>query len=243
MSTLTSTPKPKQAVNMYENDPSGRQLPETVEAFLQRVPPQTTQLMDHGPWIYIANPYASHHTEDRAGFASRGRELLEDYESMAKGIEASMAGKAKGTTTRKLTPLRKQLELDIFALAKDKGCVSGKWMLFPSPSQVNYCWSLVAHGTATGELGHAAKVATDDGSGSARLICIYTENFADMEDVKRLLERLLGMGLVNRNGAMGEGWAIYYKADAYTYLDIMSKNVWGLKPSLYNSMEVLAEGK
>ena len=154
-----------------------------------------------------------------------------------------MSGKAKGVITKKLTSMRKQLELDIFALAKEKGCVSGKWMLFPSPEQVNRCWSLVAHGTANGELGFAAKVATDSGSEAARLICIYTEDFGDKADVKRVLERLLGMGLVNRNGAITEGWAIYYKADAYTYLDIMSKNVWGLKPSLYSSRDVLAGGR
>ncbi len=58
-----------------------------------------------------------------------------------------------------------------------------------------------------------------------------------------MLERLLALELVNRNGAMGEGYAIYYKADAYTYLDIMSKNEWGLKPSLCSSREMLGEGK
>jgi hypothetical protein len=199
--------------------------------------------MDCGPWIFIANPSSIPHREDRAGFMARGQQLLEDYEAVAKGIEASMPGKAKGTITRNLTPLRKQLELDILAAAKEKDCVSGKWMLFPSPSQVNHCWSLVAKGTAAGELGHAAKVATDDGSASARLICIYTDSFNDKEDVKRVLERLLALELVNRNGAMGEGYAIYYKADAYTYLDIMSKNEWGLKPSLYSSREMLGEGK
>lgn len=116
-------------------------------------------------------------------------------------------------------------------------------MLFPSPSRVNHYWSLIAAGTANGELGHAAKVATDDGSGGARLICVYTEDSGDRGDVRRVLERLVEMGLVGRNGAMGEGWAVYYKADAFTYLDVMSGNVWGLKPSLYSSREVLGEGK
>ncbi|KAK4690240.1 hypothetical protein P7C71_g6500, partial [Lecanoromycetidae sp. Uapishka_2] len=243
MSSSISAPKPKAEVNMYEGQISGRQLSETVEAFLHRLPPQTTSIMDNGPWIYISNPYSTHVRQDWPAFMDRGHELLEDYEAVVQGIEASMAGKAKATITRQLTPLRKQLELDIFTAAKEKGCVSGKWMLFPSPSQVNHCWELVAKGTAAGELGHAAKVATDDGSANARLICIYTEDFGDKGDVKRVLERLLAMGLVNRNGAMGEGRAIYYKADAYTYLDIMSKNEWGLKPSLYSSREVLAQGE
>ena len=142
-----------------------------------------------------------------------------------------------------VTPLRKQLELDILALARETGCTSGKWMLFPSPPDVNTTWSRVAHGTVAGELGYAAKVATDDGSQNARLICIYTPDFGDKEDVKRVLERILAMGLCNRNGAIGEGKAIYYKADAYTYLELMRGNEFGLKTSLFSSRELLGKGK
>lgn len=118
-------------------------------------------------------------------------------------------------------------------------------MLFPIAEDVNRIWSLVAAATADGELGHAAKVATDDGSGNqgSRLICIYTEDFSDKEDVKRVLKRLVGMGLVNGKGPMGEERGIYYKADAFTHLGIDSKNEWGLKASLFSSKDVLAEGK
>ena len=118
-------------------------------------------------------------------------------------------------------------------------------MLFPMADDVNRFWSLVATATAAGELGHAAKVAADDGSGnaSARLICVYTEDFSDKEDVKRVLGRLVDMGLVTRKGPMGEDRGIYYKADAFTNLGIDSKNEWGLKASLFSSKDVLAEGK
>lgn len=154
-----------------------------------------------------------------------------------------MAGKAKGTITRNVTSLRKKLETDLFAAAQEKGCRTGKWMLFPGPDYVNSSWSLVATATANNELGIAAKVATDEGNPNKdRLICVYTENFEDKKDVKRVLGRLHAMGLCNRNGALGEGQAIYYKADAYTHLDIMGGNEWGLKPSLYSSRDLLAHG-
>ena len=116
-------------------------------------------------------------------------------------------------------------------------------MLFPTPSDVTIHWSLVAKATVAGELGHAAKVATNDGTQNARLICIYTPDFSDKKDVKRVLERLVAMGLCNRNGARAEGHAIYYKADAYTYLELNSANEFGLKTSMFSSREVLGKGE
>lgn len=243
----TSAPASKKPYNMYEGDSAGRQLSETVPSFLSHLPPLTTQTDNHGPWIYIADPHSKCRPTDadRAGFMEKGQEILEEFGAARAGTEASMAGKAKSTIGRKLTPLRKQAEADLYAAAKDTGCTSGKWMLFPMADDVNRYWSLVATATAAGKLGHAAKVATDDGSGSVspRLICIYTEDFSDKEDVKRVLEGLVGMGLVKRRGPMGEERGIYYKADAFTYLGIDSKNEWGLKASLFSSKDVLAEEK
>lgn len=238
---------PKKLYNMYEGDSAGRQLSETVASFLSRLPPRATHADNCGHWIYIANPRSKSRPtdEDRAGFMERGRGILEDFEATRSGIEASMAGKAKSAIGRKLTPLRKQAEADLYAAAREKACPSGKWMLFPTAADVDRVWSLVATATAARELGHAAKVATDDGSGNVtpRLICIYTEDFSDGADVRRVLERLVRMGLVKGKGPVGEERAIYYKADAFTYLGIESKNDWGFKASLFSSKDVLAEKK
>ena len=235
---------PKKPYNMYEGDPAGRQLSETVASFLSRLPPLSTHVDILGPWIYIANPHSKSRPTDEnlGGLKERGQEILEAFEATRAGIEASMAGKAKSAIGRKITPRRKKAEADIYAAAKQTGCTSGKWMLFPMADDVNGIWSLIATATADGELGHAAKVATDDGSGntSPRLICVYTEDFSDEGDVKRVLERLVAMGLVNRKGPMGEERGIYYKADAFTHLGILSKNEWGMKASLFFSRDVLA---
>ncbi len=81
-------------------------------------------------------------------------------------------------------------------------------MLFPLPDRVNGIWKLVAESTASGELGKAAKVGTDDGRGesAARLVCVYTEDFSDGEDVKRVLRKMKSIGLLDAAGR-----DIYYK--------------------------------
>ena len=231
--------------NIYEGDTSARQLSETIAEFLARCPPLTTHISTHGPWIYLSNPHSTvrHTTEDRAGFITKGHRILEDFRTLKAGTETSMAKKSKAVTTRTLTPHRDKLEFDLLSAAKETDCTSGKWMLFPKPSHVNSSWSLVATATAKGELGHAAKVATDEGDpNKARLICVYTENFGDKGDVKRVLEKLLDLGLAKRNGALAEGIVIYYKSDAYTYLDIMGGNEYGLKASMFSSRDILSGG-
>lgn len=237
-------PPPAAPYNMYESYPSGRRLSETVSEFLNRLPPRSTLSSEVSPWIYIANPHCLDNptSEDLAGFRQVGHRLLEEYTEKKEELESSLVGKPKGTVTKKLTPYRKKLEADIFTAAKEKGIKSGKWMLFPPPDRVNEMWALVANAVAKEELGHAAKVAANDGSGddNARLICVYTENFADKDDVKRVLETLVGLGLVSNSG---DKRAIYYKADCFTHLDIMGGNQWGLKPSLYSSADILGAGK
>ena len=171
--------------------------------------------------------------------------MLQEFTQKKDDIEKSMAGKAKGTITRKLTPLRKILEENLLAKAKEMNFTNGKWMLFPYPEDVNGQWAIVAEATVNRELGTAAKVAPDSGDGdrTPRLICVYTKDFSDMEDVKRVLERLVELGLVKRKGAAGEERGIYYKCDAFTELGITLGNEWGLKPSLYASKDLLGPGK
>lgn len=71
-------------------------------------------------------------------------------------------------------------------------------MLFPGPFSADAIWAKIARATYTGELGIAAKIATKDDSGRSQVICVYTQNFADLDDVKRgeycCLSRGLGYG-------------------------------------------------
>lgn len=112
-------------------------------------------------------------------------------------------------------------------------------MLFPKLEEVTQVWKKVFTGVIDGRLGPTAKVATDEGNPGDRLICIYTEDFRDENDVLRILQEIEAMGL------LPSGRSIYYKLDAYTYLDIKGKNAadYGLQASLYSSYKMLAAGR
>ena len=231
---VETKPPVDEPYNPWEGDEMAKQLGETLDAFLSRLPPSTTAVAA-GPWISIANPFSTQRPLqiDIAGFKTSGNELLEEFLNRKAKVEAKNLGKPPGSVTRALKADCEWLEKSIVDLAKSKGMTNGKWMLFPYANNVNETWRKVATGTLEGTLGCAAKVATDDGSGGQRLICIYTEDFTDGKDVRRVLDRMQELGLIRAEQG------IYYKCDAYTYLNIMSGNEYRLKASMYSSKEMM----
>ena len=170
--------------------------------------------------------------------------LLEDFKILENKTRESMPGKAAGTITRKLTPKRKELEQNIRKIAKETGCLSGKWMLFPPTDDIDRVWRAVCKGVDSGTLGPTAKVATNGGEvrnereAHIRLICVYTKDLSDERDVRRVLDALLEIKLVKLpEDDMGHG--IYYKCDAYTYLNLGSNNDYKIRASIYSSKEML----
>lgn len=222
---------------------SQRGKTEPIARFLSRLPPSTTETTDVGPWIWMYNPhvpYKQSEDGDVPTLLRKGGELLQEYENESATLrEAHDKSGAKTTTalTRKLNPMRKELEKNILDLARETGVTHGKWMLFPSHDRVDEVWGTVVRAMEKGELGDAAKAATDGGCGKSRLICVYTEDFGDVEDVKRVVSKLVDFGLVGKGPR-----SVYYKSDAFNHLGINSKNEYGLKASMYSSRELL-EGK
>ena len=146
--------------------------------------------------------------------------------------------------------LRKGLKEGIMKEARDRGCLTGKWMLFPNVQNVDAIWARVAQGTVEGNLGIAAKVAVDSSEirgeeergGKGRLVCVYTYDAEDKEDVRRVLRGLEGLkvspqGEGGKGAEEGKGKGIYYKCDAFTHLGIAGGNQWGLRASLYGSLD------
>jgi hypothetical protein len=224
--------------NPYEGDKMAKQLSESLEEFLGRLEPSTTTI-DSGPWIWIANPHTSNRNlyRNQPRFMDEGSGLLDVYMSRKAKLEEQNPESAPATINRMLKPEREWLEESLFDLAKKCSVTNGKWMLFPMPHQVDEIWAIVAKGTLDGRLGSAAKVATDASDGKPeRLICIYTEDFSDVKDVKRVLKEMRRLGLVSSE--KGAKW-IYYKIDAYTYLGITSDNDYKLKASKYSSRDLL----
>ena len=127
-----------------------------------------------------------------------------------------------------------------------------QWLIFCQANEVNDVWSVAARATINNELGHAAKVSPDDGDARrARVICIYTNDFTDLDDIARVVRKLKDLGLVDTRGK-----PIWYKCgqsisnahpslpltsetDAYTYLGLGSGNPYEIRPTMYSSAEML----
>ena len=243
-SAMTASPSPaasKEPFNPYEDNDMAYQLFESLDDFFKRLRPSSTTI-ESGRWIWMANPYARrrHIYDDIGGFKQEGTRLLEEFMEKKQTVVDMNTGKPPGTVTRKLKPARDHLETEIVRVARAKNVTCGKWMLFPMPAEVNSVWRVVAKATLDGKLGCGAKVATDDGNSarSERLICVYTDDFSDQTDIERVVLEMKNLGLPV-NGKDGRG--IYYKCDAYTYLDIVSGNEYKLRASMYNSKELLGE--
>lgn len=83
-------------------------------------------------------------------------------------------------------------------------------MLFIPSANVDHIWRIIARATISSDRGISARVASHDKDQDpedrrAGLICIYTKDFSDVEDVVRVLAELKKLGLVERS------YKIYYK--------------------------------
>jgi len=220
-----ATVPPRKPYNPHEGDASAYQLSEKIDEFLHRLPPSCTLRSIYGDWIWICNPQAPKPPcRDLAHLKKVGEQILGDFERKRDEIEVDMAAKAQSTRTRAVNPLRADVVERLLALAKESHETSGKWMLFPSASDVDRIWGIVARGVLEGKLGVGAKVATCDdvgveggggrfgnGGDRSRLICVYTADFTNKKDVKRVLKSLKRMGLVGRKGAYGQEVGVWYK--------------------------------
>jgi len=237
----TTTRSSPELHNPLEGEPDAWQLNESFDAFLDRLRPSAPAAQYVGPWIWVANPRPAAHrtaTADLVTMHSNGMRLLEDYDTLRLQIEKEMLGKAKGAITRKLTPKRNALPDAIAKIAIEANCTSGKWMLFPQMSEVDATWRAVVQATVGGRLGPMAKVATAGDDPTSRLICVYTKDFNNQRDVRRVLIELMNMGLARGDRAAR---GIWYKSDVYTHLGILSGNEYGIKASIYGSTKMLQE--
>ncbi|KAI7112785.1 hypothetical protein KC352_g35264, partial [Hortaea werneckii] len=216
---------------------------ENILNFLRRLPVEDPRTNRVGPWLWVRDPGRARKERevqkknDLTSFMGRANALLEAFEEKEAKIKSTMQDKAQATITKKLKPHREQLEDDLVNLAVETGTTYGKWMLFPSPDNLPRTWRLVAEATAAGKLGPTTKVATHDPSSTKpeRVICVYTFDFSDIKDVRRVLHELAELGLCGPRDQRG----IFYKADAWTYMDFKSDNPYRIKASFYSSRAML----
>lgn len=114
-------------------------------------------------------------------------------------------------------------EKAIDQLADQSGLVVGKWLIYASPENINDVWKTIASSTLRNELGIGTKVSTAPKEGE-HVICVYTRNYLDVDDVKGVRKRLAQLGFAKR---------LFYKPNIYTYLKIYSKTFPGIRASRY----------
>lgn len=89
---------------------------------------------------------------------------------------------------------------------------SGKWLVFGDAARVDEVWDEIREATERGALGGFSKVATSrpNPTGpdpSRRVICVYTYDSDDVQDVMRVRDSLRNLGVTEKTG---------YKTDAKT---------------------------
>lgn len=128
-----------------------------------------------------------------------------------------------------MTPLECTNTTWLYAFGPDDNLFTnygGKWMLFISPEFINEVWSKIRIETEKGNLGCSSKVKTALGQDSqdSRVICIYTYDCRDMDDIIRVLKRLRELDFLSR---------LNYKEDNATHAGIYENTK--IPASLYTS--------
>ncbi|KAI1082636.1 DUF1917-domain-containing protein [Whalleya microplaca] len=257
-STAAPSSSPSHLHNPYAGVAHARQLTESVDAFLARVPPATTDATPADPWIWIGNPYigrkakgAADNQRVRGGEDEAPEAEGADLDTVVEGgmgrlhlassyIDACVnSGQNPNFVRRECRKAGADAAKDILVLAQTHHVSCGKWMLFCNVLDVNEVWEVIAKATANNELGIAAKVAPRSHveNRTERLICVYTADFGDIKDVKRVAQRLKQLGLVKARGK-----PLYYKPDVYTYLGLSSGNPWEIRASIYDTTSMLGKG-
>lgn len=80
---------------------------------------------------------------------------------------------------------------------------TGKWTVFSNPEVHDANWEKIRGATISGELGYSAKAATAkcnplQGASRSLLICVYTNDYENFEDLKRVLIALRHLGFMER---------------------------------------------
>src|SRR5262249_2246457 len=87
----------------------------------------------------------------------------------------------------------------------------GKWLIWLSPANVDRYWKHIRAAVELGKLGNWAKVSTAGSIREAKpnhVVCIYTYDYEDREDVMRIREVLRKIGIKQK---------IRYKANEDTH--------------------------
>ena len=80
---------------------------------------------------------------------------------------------------------------------------SGKWLVFVPTISIDTAWAKIKKATEEGRLGSASKVSTarpnpNANDPSQHVVCVYTYDWTDESDVRRIREELRKLGFTNK---------------------------------------------
>ncbi|KKT82709.1 MAG: hypothetical protein A3B99_01835 [Candidatus Yanofskybacteria bacterium RIFCSPHIGHO2_02_FULL_44_12b] len=89
----------------------------------------------------------------------------------------------------------------------------GKWLIFVNKERLDTVWRKIKYATEKGKLGYESKTATAKsnplaGKSRQKVICVYTYDWTDEADIKRIRDELKKLGIA---------WKIPYKTDQDTF--------------------------
>lgn len=101
---------------------------------------------------------------------------------------------------------------------------SGKWLIFEYIDKVDDLWETIKKATEEGLLGPSSKSSTAKINPNAKdnetlVICVFTEDFNDKEDVKRIEQNLRNLGIQNTFIYKLDKDVGKYSKDGFTNLD------------------------
>jgi hypothetical protein len=212
-----------------------------IEPFYNRWPPSRTSSRTCA-WISVnggLSPYVtSLNLEERTErFKRNVKGLCEEFQAIIAGVSGEV---------QEVTPAM------FDALAVKYGVLSGKWMIYSTPENIDQLWRKVVRVVAFDRRYGQLKVSTrkvfeNDGAeipnqpshppndggepvpGEGHVICVYVDDYTNKQDVDELRRALrLGAGVI---------WKIGFKPDVYTLLGIYKGNEWGIRPSRYHDAD------
>lgn len=112
----------------------GRQLAETVDEFLQRLPPATTNGSEELQWIWISNPYLSLPPTDEGGenvsklstMCSQVANTLNELDNIMSHMQEKPPRQPAAMASRDISIARDKAVMDILNLAVQTKVTSGK---------------------------------------------------------------------------------------------------------------------
>jgi len=154
-----------------------------------------------GPWLHVSNE------EDRVP-NSQSKRFIDSRKFKRVWIEER---KIKIFNTDESQDEVELTPENIDKIALDLNDLIGKWLIYGDEANINATWLLIGKATINGELGLSSKVSTALSRKKQFVICVYTWNYLEEENVMRVRSKLFALGFQK---------TLYYKPDIYTKLGI-----------------------